>query len=96
MKLLPFISRTFHVETPNGTIESVLSIFRPTDEGGGEFRCRYELVAPNEGASSAIAGVDELQALVLAVRMSIVEVNLLAKRLGGTVRDHELSDLRLP
>lgn len=96
MKPVQFISRTFHVETPNGTVESVLTVFQPTSQGGGEFRCRYELVAPNERASSAIAGVDELQALVLALRTAIVEVNLLAKRLGGTVRDWELSDLRLP
>ena len=92
----PLMSRTFHIDTRNGVTDAVLTIFPPSDEGGGEFRCRYELVAPIARASSAIAGVDELQSLMLALRMSIVELNLLAKRIGGTVREHEVSDLRLP
>ena len=91
-----FVSRTFHVDTAEGVVEAILRVSRPANHGEGEFRCRYELVAGNERRSIAISGIDELQALLLALRVALVELDSIARRVGGTVRDHELSELRLP
>jgi len=69
-----FIRRSFTVDGQAATCR----FFQPIEESTGEFSCRYEIEG-SEGVSSKHAyGVDEVQALLLAMQRA--HIDLLAAR----------------
>jgi len=97
VKSQPFVSRTFHIESPDGVVECGVKIWRPSRMKTGGYRCKYAVVSKAERRFFSMAGEDGVQALLLALRISVVEVELLARRLDGRVPAHELMDVeRLP
>lgn len=90
-----FVSRTVVLE--GGSADSPLSVsfYRPTRAPGGEYECTYEI---HEGGKllrrMAMRGEDGLQALLLALGVVNVELEVLEGRMAGRIAKGDFSDLR--
>ena len=73
MSDIPFVQRTFTV----GGVDVPCRFFRPV-AWEKDFLCRYEIEWPERVRSLEVAGVDEVQALLLA--MQAAHSDLLASR----------------
>jgi len=73
MSTANFIQRTFTVDG-----RDVICRFFPPVAAGVDFECRYEIAWPEGARSCTIFGVDEVQALLLA--MQTAHTDLLASR----------------
>lgn len=72
----PFVERTVNVDGQ----QVFCRFFRPEPDGSS-FRCRFEIDWPEGVRSKAAGGVDEVQALLLA--MQAAHTDLLAARENG-------------
>jgi hypothetical protein len=86
-----FVERTFTVDGH----EVSCRFFRPEPDGLS-FRCRFEIHWPEGVRTKSTGGVDEVQALLLA--MNIAHVDLLSAREnnGRAVLFHDQRELDLP
>jgi hypothetical protein len=91
MEQIPFVERLFTVDGQNVSCR----FFRPETDGLS-FRCRFEIYWPEGVRSKSMGGVDEVQALLLA--MSIAHTDLLSAREndGREVLYLDQRDLDLP
>jgi hypothetical protein len=64
-----FVSRVF----TTGEIEIGCLFFKPVPEAG-DFRCDYRIEYPDDVESSYAIGVDEVQALILAMQKAHVDL----------------------
>ena len=56
-----------------GSLEVIIRFSRPVPDGK-DFRCRYEIVWPDRTDASNGFGVDEMQALILAIEKAHIEL----------------------
>jgi len=66
-------SRLLKIRSGHGDTSVAVRLFSPERDDGG-WRCRYEIDWPNGKKSGAAAGVDSLQALVIALQKIGIEV----------------------
>ncbi|TPK00928.1 hypothetical protein FJ872_30255 [Mesorhizobium sp. B2-5-9] len=91
MAAVDFVRRLFLVDGR----EVPCCFFRPEPEQGGDFQCRYE-IGWTEGMRSRKAyGIDEVQALLLAMQMAHAEL-LSARENGRQVSWLDQRGLGLP
>ena len=95
----PFVERRFEMSTGEGQAELVYRVMRPVPWKGA-FRCDYEIATSTVVLRASKAyGEDGLQALLLALSISVVEIELALRKAGGSVDASHLADLarlRLP
>jgi uncharacterized protein DUF6968 len=58
---------------PSGEVEVPVRLFQP-EEDGAAWICRYEIEWPSEKRSRYAAGVDSIQALMLALQLIGIEI----------------------
>lgn len=82
------------MRTARDVVHLELRVARPVRASPGGFSCAYELV---EGKTTirafAANGEDSLQAMLLALAISVVEVEMFLESCGGTIPDEQWRDL---
>lgn len=78
-----------------GSLEVVIRFSRPVPDGN-DFRCRYEIVWPDRTHVSNGFGVDEMQALILAIEKAHVELLASPEGRRGELTWLGMRDLHLP
>ncbi|TIV51421.1 MAG: hypothetical protein E5V88_16490 [Mesorhizobium sp.] len=87
-----FVQRTFSVD---GT-EVTCRFFLPEAEQGRDFHCRYEIAWPEGSRSRKAYGIDEVQALLLAMQMAHADLLSERERNGRQVLWLDQRSLGLP
>ena len=77
--------RRLVVADPSGDIEVPVRLFEP-EQDDGMWICRYEIDWPSRRKSYFGAGIDGMQALILAIRMIGVEIYTSEYHDSGTLR----------
>ena len=89
---MAFVERTF--SAPEG---EVLAHFEaPYLAPGGEYRCRWRIQWPNRNSSQETAGIDSIQALMLAMRRARLDLEESDYFKAGTLTYLDQTDLDLP
>ena len=83
--------RRLVISSPSGDIEVPVRLFQPEEEDG-MWICRYEIDWPNGRKSYFGAGVDGMQALILALQTIGVEIYTSEYHEAGTLRWFEPSE----
>ena len=87
-----FVERSF--QAPNG---QVLARFeRPYLAPGGEYRCRWRIVGLGADRGKETAGIDSVQALMLAMKVVQAELSESDEYKAGKLTYLEQTDLDLP
>lgn len=89
---MSFVERVF--SSSSGDV--VASFDTPYLAPGGEYRCRYTIAWPDLTRSREIAGIDGIQALLLAMRTVHTELRDSAEYKAGTLTYLDQADLDLP
>jgi hypothetical protein len=77
--------RRLIISSPSGDTDVPVRLFQPEQEDG-MWICRYEIDWPNQRKSYFGAGVDGMQALILALRTIGVEIYTSEYHKAGTLR----------
>jgi hypothetical protein len=85
MQLMLFAQRRLTISSPSGDIDVPVRVFQPEQEDS-MWICRYEIDWPNERKSYFGAGVDGMQALILALRTICTELYTSEYHEAGTLR----------
>ena len=89
----PFVVRTIQMATVRGQEEVVLRVCCPV-RAKGAYRCDYEISMGREVLRASKAyGEDSLQALLLALSLLAIEMELALRKAGGSVDPNLLTDL---
>ena len=89
---MSFVERSF--TAPNG--EVLVRFETPYLAPGGEYRCRYQIKWPDFERSREAAGIDGIQALLLAMRTVHTELAETDEYQSGKLTYLDQSDLDLP
>lgn len=77
--------RSLVIDCGDRKLEASVRLGCPVLDASGEnWMCPYEVKVENESKSFRIHGIDSMQALVLAMKTLDVEIEVIAKKLGGT------------
>ena len=87
----PFILRVYKVDG-----NDVECRFFPPEQDRGDYLCRYEIDLPNKPIASRAYGVDQVQALLLAMQKAHVELLVMRDKLGRRVEWLDDENLGLP
>lgn len=87
----PIARRSFKVDGQ----EAICRFSRP-EEDGGSYVCHYEILWPERLRSSKAGGVDEVQALLLAMQKAHTDLLAARNRDGRTVEWLDGESLGLP
>ena len=77
--------RRLIVSSPSGDQDVPVRLFQP-EQNDGAWICRYEIDWPNEKWSRFAAGVDSVQALILALQKIGVEIYTSSYHQSGSLR----------
>lgn len=88
----PYVERVF--EAPTGPV--VAQFDKPYLSTGGEYRCRWRLLGLGPERSTEIAGIDGIQALLLAMRNLDSTLRQSEEFKAGRLTYLDQSDLDLP
>lgn len=87
----PFVLRTYKIDG-----HDVECRFYTPDQDRGDYRCRYEIDLPNRPIASQGYGVDQVQALLLAMQKAHVELLVMRDKSGRRVEWLDQENLGLP
>ncbi len=79
--------RNLIIDRDDAKLGVSIRLGRPVpDESGENWMCPYEVRVQDECKSFRMHGIDSMQALVLAMKTLDVEIEAMAKKLGGKPR----------
>lgn len=87
----PFVSRLYRVDGH----EVECRFFAP-ELDRGDYRCRYEIDIPNKLIAGRAYGIDQVQALLLAMQKAHVDLLLMRNKSGRQVEWLDQENLGLP
>ncbi len=87
----PFVSRNYRVDGH----EVECRFFTP-DPDSGDYRCRYEIDIPNKPIAGRAYGIDQVQALLLAMQKAHIDLLLLRDKSGRRIEWLDQENLGLP
>ncbi|MEP6017743.1 MAG: hypothetical protein ABJ251_04550 [Paracoccaceae bacterium] len=87
----PFVSRNFRFDG-----DEVECRFFTPEPDRSDYRCRYEIDIPNKPVAGHAYGVDQIQALLLAMQKAHVDLLLLRDKSGRRVEWLGQENLNLP